>query len=167
MMILSTHADKPTPLPDVNAMAEAIDRTLTTRASGLSCDTVSFLYRKGESPAHTEASLTVTVNHDNGYGGLVWYVDGETARRLAGSTGQEVADSVWVSANSNPPEFEPKILVDPWAPTYIHRTCAFPVEVLRVALGEFCANGNGDRPTCIEWTQANFDGTLLEEPDTE
>jgi hypothetical protein len=166
-MILSIHTDAPVVLADEHEVAEAIDRTLTTRSSSLGCDTVSFLFRRADNPERTEASLTVTVNHDNGYGGLVWYADGNTAKRLAETKGEEFSDSIWVSTNPSPPEFEPEILSDPWAPAYIHRTSALPLAALRSALEEFCAEGTGDRPTCIEWVEGNFDGTLLEDPTDE
>ncbi|MER6216238.1 Imm1 family immunity protein [Streptomyces sp. NPDC001674] len=149
---------------DDREAAQAIHQVLTARTSGLSCDTASFLYREEAGTSCVEASLTVTVNHENGYGGLVWYADGNTAKRLTETKGEEFSDSIWVSANPNPPEFEPEILSDPWAPAYIHRTSALPLADIRSALKEFCTTGNGDRPTCIGWVEGNFNGTPLQPP---
>ncbi|MFI8100480.1 Imm1 family immunity protein [Streptomyces sp. NPDC086023] len=161
-MILSIHINETIFLRNEHEVAAAIDRALTMRSSGLTCDTSSFLYHKTEDPVPKEASLTVTVNHDRRCGGLVWYADGDTAERLAESGGKDFADSIWVSVNLDPLAFDPELMSDPWTPTYMHRTSALPIPVLRAAIEEFCRNGTGDRPTCIQWIEGNFDGTILE-----
>ncbi|MFF8609535.1 Imm1 family immunity protein [Streptomyces sp. NPDC015346] len=161
-MILSVHTDKTVFLEGKREVVEANDRALAPD-SVLGCETVSFMYHKDRDPVPKEASLTVTVNPENGFGGLVWYADGVTATRLAETVGHDFADSIWVSINPSPPQFDPEIPSDPWAPTYMDRVSALPLAALRSALEEFCANGTGDRPMCIEWVEGNFDGSLLDD----
>ncbi|WP_415923944.1 Imm1 family immunity protein [Streptomyces sp. ID05-47C] len=36
-----------------------------------------------------------------------------------------------------------------------------PVSEVRRALQEFCDTRTGERPTCVEWTQAEMNGTRL------
>ncbi|MFJ8164135.1 Imm1 family immunity protein [Streptomyces sp. NPDC096136] len=163
-MILFVHVDEPLVLADEPEALEAVNRALTERISSHGCDTASFLYREEANLSRTEASLTVSVNHENGYGGLAWFADGNTAKRLMETRGEEFADSIWVSMNPTPPEFDPEILSDPWVPTYIHRTSALPIPMLRAALEEFCKAGTGDRPECVNWVEGNFNGTLLNPP---
>ncbi|MFJ9703506.1 Imm1 family immunity protein [Streptomyces fradiae] len=163
-MILSVHTEETVFLEDAREVAQAINDALTAPSGDSDCDTISFAYHKDRGPGH-EASLTVTINHESGYGGLVWYANGETAVRLAQTMGEEYAYTTWVSKASDPPSFDPKILSDPWNPAYMHRISAVPIATLHSALKEFCENGTGDRPGCIEWVEGNYDGTLLVDPD--
>ncbi|MFC7790560.1 Imm1 family immunity protein [Streptomyces cinereoruber] len=161
-MTLAFHVDRTVLLEDGNAADEAIRHALENRSSGLSCDTVSFLYLKSRDSEIREASLTVALNHDNGYGGLVWYPDGSLAERLGEKLGQDFADATWVSYNPEPPEFDPEIVIDPWVPTLMNRMSALPVTLLKAALEEFCSTGTGERPESVEWTEGQYDGTLMQ-----
>ncbi|MGW3098300.1 Imm1 family immunity protein [Streptomyces sp. NPDC001102] len=113
--------------------------------------------RLGESE-RPDNHLQVAVNSSTGYGALIWFVTGEYAERL----NNEISNSIWISDNPTPPEFDPRVVADPGFPTFHDRRSAIPVSLVRRALEEFCRAGTGGRPECLGWVRGEMDGTRLE-----
>ncbi|GLW03949.1 Imm1 family immunity protein [Streptomyces lavendulae] len=113
--------------------------------------------------AETDNVLGVGVDHESGFGGLVWYCMDDVAERVAESQGEEVADYVWVSRNLSPPAVDPEVVYDRGGPTCFNRISAIPVEDVRSSVLEYYREGTGFRPTCVEWIKGNFTGELYEE----
>ncbi|MFG3511286.1 Imm1 family immunity protein [Streptomyces bobili] len=101
--------------------------------------------------------LRVAVNSSTGYGALLWFFNAERAERANDS----VSDRIWVSNNPTPPNFDPRVVSDPGYPLFHDPISTIPVSEVRRALQEFCDTKTGDRPTCVEWTQAEMNGTRL------
>jgi hypothetical protein len=101
-------------------------------------------------------ALQASVNLKSGFGGLVWFVTGIFVRKDA------LSNYIWVSDSPEPPEFDPRVVGDPGIPVFFDRKSAIPVKLVRAALKEFCKDGNGARPTCIQWVRGEMDGTRHE-----
>ncbi|MER7141366.1 Imm1 family immunity protein [Streptomyces sp. NPDC006682] len=91
--------------------------------------------------------LYVTVNKSNGYGALRWWTD----RVPEGVDEKHISHFIWTSGSSNPPEFDPELILDPPTPLYYPSEAAIPVAQVREALEEFCRKRTGERPACIPW----------------
>ncbi|MEV6204778.1 Imm1 family immunity protein [Streptomyces sp. NPDC051771] len=91
--------------------------------------------------------LHVTVNTGNGYGALRWL----TTNSPAGADEDHMSHFVWISKNPTPPDFDPRLILDPSTPLYFPAESALPAEKVRAALVEFCRVRTGERPTSIEW----------------
>ncbi|MFI8235580.1 Imm1 family immunity protein [Streptomyces sp. NPDC085900] len=102
--------------------------------------------------------LQVAVNTSTGYGGLIWFVTGAAAERMD----DEISNSIWISNNPTPPEFDPRVVADPGFPLFHDRRSTIPVSLVRLALEEFCRAGTGDRPNCLGWVRGEMNGTRLE-----
>jgi hypothetical protein len=100
--------------------------------------------------------LRVAVNRSTGYGGLVWGFTEESPRRGG------VYDSVWVSDNPRPPEFDPRVVSDPGLPLFHDPHSTLPVPRVRAAVEEFCRTGTGDRPECVHWVPGHVNGRRLD-----
>ncbi|MER7172653.1 Imm1 family immunity protein [Streptomyces mesophilus] len=107
--------------------------------------------------------LSISVDHSVGYGGVLWYCDGQLAQRISESAGVDVASHPWVSLNPSPPESDPRVLADPDCPTYFNRISALPLPVIRATVEEYFHAGTGFRPTRIQWVKGHFTGELYEE----
>ncbi len=97
-------------------------------------------------------TLQVAVNSETGYGGLVWFA---TQERV---TKDGISEHIWVSDNSSPPDFDPRVVSDPGVPYFFDPISALPLDRVRAALEEFCRLGTGDRPECIEWVHGEMNG---------
>ncbi|MER5737318.1 Imm1 family immunity protein [Streptomyces sp. NPDC002262] len=91
--------------------------------------------------------LHVTVNTGNGYGALRWL----TTNPPAGASGDHMSNFVWISKSLTPPDFDPRLILDPPTPLYYPTESALPVEKVRAVLEEFCRVRTGERPESIEW----------------
>ncbi|UPT47303.1 MULTISPECIES: Imm1 family immunity protein [Streptomyces] len=91
--------------------------------------------------------LHVSVNASNGYGALRWF----STKPPNGENENHMNGFVWVSANPNPPTFDPRLILDASTPLYYPRESALPVAKVREALEEFCRVRSGVRPECIPW----------------
>lgn len=100
--------------------------------------------------------LRLAINRETGFGGLVWFVTRSSSRKGG------IFDHVWVSDNPEPPDFDPKVVTDPWVPVYLDRRSALPIPRIRAAVDEFCRVGTGDRPESIEWVHGWMNGTRLD-----
>jgi hypothetical protein len=74
----------------------------------------------------------------------------------------EKSMSCWVSDNPNPPTVDPQVLSDPGAPICFDVRSTLPIPVVRLALQEFCRQGSGDRPECIDWVLGEINGERLD-----
>ncbi|MER5200195.1 Imm1 family immunity protein [Streptomyces sp. NPDC002755] len=104
----------------------------------------------GESVA--KSSLRVAANRRTGYGALVWFAD----KRFPRSGG--IYDSVWVSDNPEPPDFDPSVVSDPGYPLFHDPASTLPIPVVREAVEEFCRAGTGERPESIGWIAGEMNG---------
>ncbi|MFK0145324.1 Imm1 family immunity protein [Streptomyces griseus] len=91
--------------------------------------------------------LHVSVNTSNGYGALRWF----STTPPNGEDENPMNRFVWVSANPDPPTFDPKLILDASTPLYYPRESAFPVAEVRAGLEEFCRVRSGVRPESIPW----------------
>ncbi|WP_308119935.1 Imm1 family immunity protein [Streptomyces sp. MBT84] len=102
--------------------------------------------------------LHVAANPSNGYGGLIWYVTGERAKKAQ----DEISAHTWVSNNPEPPKFDPRVVRDPSYPRFHDPRSVIPTPLVRRALQEFCEVGTGDRPKCIEWALSDAHGARFD-----
>ncbi|MGW0574740.1 Imm1 family immunity protein [Streptomyces sp. NPDC002920] len=98
--------------------------------------------------------LRVAVNSSTGYGAFVWFLGVERAERV----GDAISNSIWVSNNPTPPDFDPRVVSDPGYPLFHDPCSTIPVSQVRLVLEEFCRSKTGDRPACIEWVQGEMNG---------
>ncbi|MFI1947957.1 Imm1 family immunity protein [Streptomyces virginiae] len=103
-------------------------------------------------------NLRVAINPRHGYGALVWFADDQFHR----SGG--VYDSVWVSNNPEPIDFNPNVVSDPGYPLFHDQASTLPTSRIREAVEEFCRKGSGDRPECIDWVKGHVNGQRLDRP---
>lgn len=101
--------------------------------------------------------LRVSLNTSSGFGGLMWFVDDKHPIRGG------VFDKNWVSDNPNPPAFDPRVVADTGEPSFYDPRSTLPESDVRAALEEFCRNGNGFRPKCVQWVEGDLHGRRLEE----
>jgi hypothetical protein len=107
-----------------------------------------------------DSYLRVAVNARTGHGALTWMlVEGSTV--VADPC---VANHVWLSDNPVPPAADPYVIADPGLPRYHHPRSTLPVERVRAAVEEFCRDGTGHRPTCVDWTLGEMSGQRLDTP---
>ncbi|MFI8349021.1 Imm1 family immunity protein [Streptomyces sp. NPDC085596] len=104
--------------------------------------------------------LSIGIDHCTGYGGILWYCDGEMIDRVAESSGTDVARNAWVSLNENPPKTDPRVLSDPSCPSFFDRVSALPLLVVRLTVEDYFREGSGFRPRLIQWTKGHFTGEL-------
>ncbi|MCX4094583.1 Imm1 family immunity protein [Nocardia sp. alder85J] len=97
--------------------------------------------------------LLVSVNVRSGFGGLTWH----SARKPDG-----ISEYLWLSDNPSPPEFDPRVVLDPHVPSFFDPKCTFPSERIREVLEEYCRAGTGDRPECISWVRGRISGKRLD-----
>ncbi|WP_369384102.1 Imm1 family immunity protein [Streptomyces sp. cg36] len=101
--------------------------------------------------------LRVSVNAATGYGGLTWFVSAERADERK----DEISQSVWVSDNPTPPDFDPRVVSDPGFPLFYDAQSTLPATQVRAALEEFCRAETGERPACINWVPGEMNGSRL------
>ncbi|MEV7683060.1 Imm1 family immunity protein [Streptomyces sp. NPDC088341] len=104
--------------------------------------------------------LSVGIDYDSGYGGLIWHCIDGIADRVSAVTGTDMTSHIWVSLNPTPPEVDPKVLVDPGCPSFFNRISVLPLADVRSAVEEYFHEGNGFRPKQVEWTKGNFNGEI-------
>lgn len=88
--------------------------------------------------------LRVAVNRTTGYGGLLWFAGDDT--------------QAWVSDNPNPPEFDPRVVADPWYPFFHDPGSTLPLDQFRAAVEEYCYSGTGERPSSVQWVRGDLIG---------
>ncbi|MGW8697260.1 Imm1 family immunity protein [Streptomyces eurythermus] len=107
--------------------------------------------------------LGVGLDYTSGYGALLWYCDGEFSEEVAAVSGAEVAEHVWVSRNPSPPEADPRVVCDPWSPSYFNRVSVIALDGVRPVVEEYFRESTGLRPAGVEWVKGHFTGELYEE----
>jgi hypothetical protein len=148
---------------EVNALiAEAVENLPFERADSPWVDPGEdawFMWadRRLEEGERPDNHLRVAVNSSTGYGALVWFFNAERAERVNDS----ISNSIWVSDNPTPPDFDPRVVADPGFPLFHDPRSTIPISEVRRALQEFCVVKTGDRPACIEWVEAEMNGTRL------
>lgn len=110
----------------------------------------------GEPPAG-KALLRLGANSATGYGALVWVGTAPDGRP------NEIYDHIWVSDNPRPPAFDPRVVGDPYIPTFHDPRNALSIPEIRRAVEEFCSAQNGERPESIGWVHGEFDGRRPDE----
>lgn len=106
-------------------------------------------------PDFSDDALTVGINTATGFGGMAW----------SGEQIPEYPDHAhWVSRNRNPPNFDPRVTVDPGCPLWFDKRNVLPVQEVALAIEEFCFNG-GKRPNSIDWEPGTVNGGRLDSPD--
>ncbi|MET8063393.1 Imm1 family immunity protein [Micromonospora sp. NPDC005313] len=96
--------------------------------------------------------LRVSVNWATGFGGMVWFLSSDS------STTSSVGDSVWVSNNPQPPDFDPRVVADPGGPVFHDRRSALPISQVAEVVERFCIAATGDRPSGVDWVQGDVAG---------
>ncbi|WP_158578520.1 Imm1 family immunity protein [Spongiactinospora rosea] len=104
------------------------------------------------------SNLHVALNRRYGYGALIWFVDEQFPK--AGG----VYDSVWVSDNPEPVDFDPRIVSDPGYPLFHDPASAIPASQVQEAVEGFCRAYSGDRPQCVGWVAGHVNGQRLDRP---
>ncbi|MEU6380315.1 Imm1 family immunity protein [Streptomyces sp. NPDC046909] len=102
--------------------------------------------------------LYVSMNRSTGYGGFTWFVGAERAEEA----NDGISDHVWVSDNSSPPEFDPRVVSDPGFPLFYHPRSVIPASQVHIVLEEFCRRGTGDRPESVSWVCGETNGRRLD-----
>ncbi|MFI1200624.1 Imm1 family immunity protein [Streptomyces sp. NPDC020883] len=102
--------------------------------------------------------LHVAVNASTGYGGLTWNLSAERAAKAQ----DEMSNHVWVTDNSTPPDFDPRVVSDPGYPLFYSPSSTLPVSQIRAALEEFYRAGTGNRPECVSWVRGELNGQRLD-----
>ncbi|WP_394437448.1 Imm1 family immunity protein [Streptomyces sp. SGAir0957] len=106
--------------------------------------------------------LSVGLDHPSGFGGILWYCDLGLADEVTEEMGADVADSVWVSLNPNPPVRDPKVLSDPWTPYFFDRVSVLPLPVVRATIEDYFREATGFRPARVQWAVGHFTGELFD-----
>ncbi|MFF9395609.1 Imm1 family immunity protein [Streptomyces griseoluteus] len=171
MVALKVLGDEPTYLETETDMRQYLDSLFSKGSRYESFANVDFQVVQDASAdriAHIVTSvpdnvLSIGIDHSAGYGGILWYCDGEMVNRVAGSHGNDVARNAWVSLNENPPETDPRVLSDPSCPTFFDRISALPLPVVRSTVEDYFREGTGFRPRLIRWTKGHFTGELYAE----
>lgn len=105
--------------------------------------------------------LRLAVNRRTGYGSLVWFVNDRSVKKGG------IYDSVWVSDNPEPPDFDPRVVSDPGYPLFHDPASTLSVDRVRAAVEEFCRQGTGERPECISWVPGEMNGQRYDRPSIE
>ncbi|MGW4033875.1 Imm1 family immunity protein [Streptomyces sp. NPDC004838] len=109
-----------------------------------------------------DSCLQVSVNSLTGYGALRWLVlEGSEVR-----VDQDIARSVWISKNSDPPILDPKVVADLGNGRLFEPRSVLPVSGIRAAVEEFCELRTGQRPAVVCWDRYDSDGYRFMQPDT-
>ncbi|WP_376777802.1 Imm1 family immunity protein [Kibdelosporangium persicum] len=98
------------------------------------------------------SNLRVAVNSRCGYGALVWFTSDKFPRKGG------IYDSVWISNNPEPLDFDPRVVSDPGYPLFHDPSSVLPVAQIRAAVEEFCRIGSGARPESIDWVAGEVNG---------
>ncbi|MEU1798272.1 Imm1 family immunity protein [Streptomyces californicus] len=109
--------------------------------------------------------LSIGVNFSTGYGGIIWYCDGNLSRRVSAELGHDVAYYPWVSLNPNPPQVDPRVMSDLSCPTFFDRVSAVPLSLIRATVEEYFSAGTGFRPAKVKWAKGHYTGELYAEAD--
>ncbi|MEV0041280.1 Imm1 family immunity protein [Streptomyces sp. NPDC050804] len=109
--------------------------------------------------------LSIGIDFSSEYGGLLWYCDGMLSHRVSAEVGHDVANHAWVSLNPTPPHSDPKVLSDPWCPTFFDRISVVPLSSIRPVVEEYFREGTGFRPAQVQWTKGHYTGELYVEED--
>jgi len=147
-------------------ITEVMDNLQSERSDGIWSDpgeNACFIFADGrysddDGGLWADNFLYVAVNSSTGYGGMTWFV----TRNRAETANNGTADYVWVSNNSAPPDFDPRVVSDPGGPVFYDPRSTLPAPRIRAALEEFCRVGTGDRPECISWVLGETTGERLE-----
>ncbi|MFD5570275.1 Imm1 family immunity protein [Streptomyces cadmiisoli] len=99
-------------------------------------------------------NLVVSLNRGTGYGGLIWFV----SSGYSGPEPQGIRDSVWISDNPNPPDFDTEVLSNPGEPYSFDSCSTLPIGKTEAAVNEFCCVRTGARPECVEWAAGELSG---------
>ncbi|MGW8999419.1 Imm1 family immunity protein [Streptomyces koyangensis] len=104
------------------------------------------------SDRYFDSYLQVSVNPLTGYGALRWQVPEDSVVRVD----REIARSVWISKNSEPPVLDQNVVADfdDWKLFEPRNT--LPMSDIRAAVEEFCELRSGQRPTLICWNRGDF-----------
>ncbi|GAA2112000.1 hypothetical protein HKK74_38180 [Actinomadura alba] len=100
-----------------------------------------------ESDRYFDSYLQVSVNSLTGYGALRWLVPEGSEVRMD----QEIARSVWISKNTEPPVSDPKVVADLSDGRLFEPRSTLPVSDIRAAVEEFCELRSGQRPAAVCW----------------
>lgn len=114
--------------------------------------------RYSEDAPVAASNLRVAINRRHGYGALVWFVD-EKFPRDGG-----VYDSVWISDNPEPLDFDPRVVSDPGYPLFHDPASTLPLSQVQAAVEEFCRLCSGNRPECINWVAGHMNAQRLDRP---
>ncbi|AWT46817.1 MULTISPECIES: Imm1 family immunity protein [Streptomyces] len=114
--------------------------------------------RKSDVEPVAGSNLRVAINPHHSYGALVWFVNDQFSRKGG------VYDSVWVSDNPEPLDFDPRIVSDPGYPLFHDPASALPKSRILAAVEEFCRTRTGERPERIDWVAGHVNGQRLDRP---
>ncbi|MEU2798257.1 Imm1 family immunity protein [Streptomyces sp. NPDC007117] len=104
--------------------------------------------------------LSVGIDFAAGYGGLIWYCDGDLSRQVSAEFGHDIAYYPWVSLNPDPPQHDPRVMSDPSCPTFFDRVSTVPLPAIRTVVGYYFHAGTGFRPAKVQWATGHYTGEL-------
>ncbi|MGQ4489994.1 Imm1 family immunity protein [Streptomyces sp. SAS_281] len=109
--------------------------------------------------------LSIGIDFQSGFAGILWYCDGGIARRVSAEMGHEVACNAWVSMNPTPPHLDPGVVSDLGSPTFFDRLSVLPLSSIYPVVEEYALEGTGFRPTQVQWLKGHYTGELFVEED--
>ncbi|WP_394816771.1 Imm1 family immunity protein [Streptomyces lonegramiae] len=115
-----------------------------------------------ESDQYFDSCLQVSVNSLTGYGALRWLIPEGSEVRMD----QDIARSVWISKNAEPPISDPKVVADLSNGRLFEPRSVLPVSDIRAAIEEFCELRTGQRPGAVCWDRDDSDRYCSTQPDT-
>ncbi|MFH8260711.1 Imm1 family immunity protein [Streptomyces roseolus] len=148
-------------LRDSEAVFRSLDDVIEQRQPGQDHARATWLFLANEGDQAPVSCLEVSLNLQNGFGGVVWFAGGREAKRIEEETGSDIGYYFWVSDSGRQVSFDPEVLSDPHAPSYFDPRGVLPVAEIRKVIEEYCRSA-GDRPSVIRWVAGNQNGTRLE-----
>ncbi|WP_433406571.1 Imm1 family immunity protein [Streptomyces sp. CA-146814] len=105
-----------------------------------------------KSDRYFDSYLQLSINPLTEYGALKWQVPEDSAIRVD----PEIARSVWISKNPEPPVLDQNVVADLHNWKLFKPRNTLPVSEIRAAVEEFCELRSGQRPTAVCWDRDDF-----------
>jgi hypothetical protein len=99
--------------------------------------------------------LQGVINLASGYGGLVWFA---TVDRLADG----ISEYIWVTDTPFPPESDPEVVCEDAIGECFDPRSLLSVDMIRIALEEYCQVGTGVRPEQVGWVHGKMTGARVD-----
>ncbi|MEU6381237.1 Imm1 family immunity protein [Streptomyces sp. NPDC046909] len=106
-----------------------------------------------KSDRYFDSCLQVSTNPLTGYGALTWLIPEGSEVRVD----QEIARSVWISKNPEPPKSGQCVVADFGDRRMFEPGSVLLISEIRAAVEEFCELRTGSRPAAVCWERASHD----------